>query len=85
MADIVNAELVEAAERLAKGSAAARQWVREVPLADVVKDYAVRLIMGTHAQPEKNGGESLTQRYVLYGSSPRGLQSVILEIGRAHV
>ena len=54
-----------------------RQWVREVPLADVVKDYAVRLIMGSHAQA-KNGGESLAQRYVLYGSSPRGLQSVIL-------
>jgi MoxR-like ATPase len=55
-----------------------RQWVREVPLADVVKDYAVRLIMSTHAQQEKNGGESLAQRYVMYGSSPRGLQSVIL-------
>ncbi len=26
-----------------------RLWVREVPLADVVKDYAVRLIMSTHA------------------------------------
>jgi MoxR-like ATPase len=55
-----------------------RQWVREVPLADVVKDYAVRLIMSTHAQQEKNGGASLAQRYVIYGSSPRGLQSVIL-------
>ena len=55
-----------------------RQWVREVPLADVVKYYAVRLIMSTHAQQEKNGGESLAQRYVMYGSSPRGLQSVIL-------
>jgi MoxR-like ATPase len=54
-----------------------RQWVREVPLADVVKDYAVRLIMSSHAQA-KNGRESLAQRYVLYGSSPRGLQSVIL-------
>ncbi len=55
-----------------------RQWVREVPLADVVKDYAVRLIMSTHAQQETNGGASLAQRYVIYGSSPRGLQSVIL-------
>jgi MoxR-like ATPase len=56
-----------------------RQWVREVPLAEVVKDYAVRLVLSTHAQHEgKNGGESLAQRYVLYGSSPRGLQSLIL-------
>ena len=55
-----------------------RHWVREVPLADVVKDYAVRLILSSHAQPEKTSGESLAQRYVMYGSSPRGLQSVIL-------
>jgi len=55
-----------------------RQWVREVPIADVVKDYAVRLILSSHARPEQNGGEPLAQRYVMYGSSPRGLQSVIL-------
>ena len=56
-----------------------RQWVREVPLADVVKDYAVRLILSTHPKPDsKNGGEALAQRFVLYGSSPRGLQSLIL-------
>ena len=55
-----------------------RQWVREVPLADVVKDYAVRMILNSRPLPDKNSGESLAQRYVLYGSSPRGLQSVIL-------
>jgi MoxR-like ATPase len=56
-----------------------RQWVRDVPLAEVVKDYAVRLVLSTHSQQDvKNGGESLAQRYVLYGSSPRGLQSLIL-------
>src|SRR4026207_1895007 len=48
-----------------------RQWVREVPLADVVKDYAVRLFLNSRSQPDKNSGESLAQRYVLYGSSPR--------------
>ena len=56
-----------------------RQWVREVPLADAVKDYAVRLVLSTHPNNEvKNGGESMAQRFVLYGSSPRGLQSLIL-------
>jgi len=56
-----------------------RQWVREVPLADVVKDYAVRLVMGTHSQQKQgNGSGGLAQRFVLYGSSPRGLQSMIL-------
>lgn len=55
-----------------------RQWVREVPLADVVKDYAVRVVLGTHPQEKHGNGTSLAQRFVLYGSSPRGLQSLIL-------
>jgi MoxR-like ATPase len=56
-----------------------RQWVREVPLADVVKDYAVRLVMSTQSQQKQgNGSGGLAQRFVLYGSSPRGLQSLIL-------
>jgi MoxR-like ATPase len=56
-----------------------RQWVREVPLAEVVKDYAVRLILATHPQGESKGGAApLARRFVLYGSSPRGLQSLIL-------
>jgi MoxR-like ATPase len=56
-----------------------RRWVREVPLAEVVKDYAVRLVLATHPQRgPQNGAESLAHRFVLYGSSPRGLQSLIL-------
>ena len=56
-----------------------RQWVRDVPLAEVVKDYAVRLVMSTHPLPKPaNGSGGLAQRFVLYGSSPRGLQSLIL-------
>jgi MoxR-like ATPase len=56
-----------------------REWVREVPLADVVKDYAVRLVLSTHPQEKTDGGgDRLAQRFVLYGSSPRGLQSLIL-------
>ncbi len=56
-----------------------RNWVREVPLADTVKDYAVRLILATHPQPgTADKAATLAQRYVLYGSSPRGLQSLIL-------
>jgi MoxR-like ATPase len=61
-----------------------RQWVREVPLADVVKDYAVRLVLSTHPQQQANGSGGLAQRFVMYGSSPRGLQSLILAAkGRA--
>ena len=56
-----------------------REWVREVPLAEVVKDYAVRLILSTHPHEKQgNGTGGLAQRFVLYGSSPRGLQSLIL-------
>ena len=56
-----------------------RQWVRDVPLADIVKDYAVRLVLSTHPQREPgNEAAPLAQKFVLYGSSPRGLQSVIL-------
>jgi len=55
-----------------------KQWVREVPLAEVVKDYAVRIVMGTHAGEAKGNGAISAQKFVLYGSSPRGLQSLIL-------
>jgi len=56
-----------------------RQWVREVPLAETVKDYAVRLILATHPhQKAGNSATELARRFVLYGSSPRGLQSLIL-------
>jgi MoxR-like ATPase len=53
-----------------------RAWVREVPIAEAVKDYAARLILATH--PKKNGASATAEKYVLYGSSPRGLQSLIL-------
>jgi MoxR-like ATPase len=56
-----------------------RQWVRDVPLADIVKDYAVRLVLSTH--PQRGFSDEtlkVAQKFVLYGSSPRGLQSLIL-------
>ncbi len=55
-----------------------REWVREVPMAEAVKDYAVRLVLATHPQGDGDGAVSSAQRFVLYGSSPRGLQSLIL-------
>ncbi len=55
-----------------------RQWVRDVPLAEVVKDYAVRIVLSTHAQKQQGNGAAMAQKFVLYGSSPRGLQSLIL-------
>ena len=55
-----------------------RQWVRDVPLAEVVKDYAVRIVLNTHPQKQQSNGAPMAQKFVLYGSSPRGLQSLIL-------
>ena len=50
--------------------------IREVPIAEHVKDYAVRLVMATH--PESEHGSEMSKRYVKYGSSPRGAQSLVL-------
>src|SRR5919205_619348 len=56
-----------------------RQWVREVPLAEMVKDYAVRLLLATHPEsPRSDRSAALARKFVLYGASPRGLQSLIL-------
>jgi MoxR-like ATPase len=54
----------------------AQKLVQRVVLAPHVKDYAVRLVMATHPQ-----GEFATEkvnRYVRWGSSPRGLQAIAL-------
>ncbi|MBZ0256030.1 MoxR family ATPase [bacterium] len=53
-----------------------RALCREVPIASHVRDYAVRCILATHP-----GGEyatEMTNRFVRYGSSPRGAQALIL-------
>lgn len=55
---------------------AAQQFVREVPIASHVKAYAVRLVLATH--PDAPQASELVQRYVRYGSSPRGAQSLVL-------
>ena len=54
----------------------AQRLVRDVPLASHVKNYAIRLVMATHPQtPRTTDG---VRAYVRYGSSPRGLQSMVL-------
>ncbi len=53
-----------------------RTLCREAPIASHVRDYAVRCILATHP-----GGEfatDMTNRFVRYGSSPRGAQALIL-------
>lgn len=55
---------------------AMRRLVRDVPIAEAVRDYAVRLVMATH--PETEYSTPLAKQYMLYGASPRGLQTLIL-------
>jgi MoxR-like ATPase len=54
----------------------AQQFVRDVPIASHVKNYAIRIVMATH--PQTPAASEQVKRYVRYGSSPRGVQSLVL-------
>jgi MoxR-like ATPase len=56
-----------------------RAACRQVLVAPHVKDYAVQLVMAT--QPEQAEAHEFTKRYIRFGSSPRGAQSLV-ECGR---
>jgi len=51
-------------------------FVRDVPVAPKVTDYAVRLILAT--QPHSEHATDRVNRYVRFGSSPRGAQALLL-------
>lgn len=53
-----------------------KKEIRSVPVSSPVKDYAVRLVLATH--PELESSPPMVRRYVRYGASPRGVQSLIL-------
>jgi MoxR-like ATPase len=53
-----------------------RTLAREVPIATHVAEYAARVVLATH--PELPEGLSVAKKYLRYGSSPRGVQSLIL-------
>lgn len=50
--------------------------VRQVPVPSVVQEFALRLVMATH--PEHPSAPEAVRRYVRYGSSPRGAQTLLL-------
>lgn len=50
--------------------------VRQVPIASHVKDYAVRLVLATHAGAET--AIPIVNQYLRFGSSPRGAQVLVL-------
>ena len=53
-----------------------QQLVRRVPVARHVQDYAIRVIQATH--PDGPDAPEMCKRFVRFGASPRGAQSVLL-------
>jgi MoxR-like ATPase len=50
--------------------------VREVPVSKHVQDFAIRVLQATH--PDGPNPPDMVKRYVRFGSSPRGVQSILL-------
>mgnify|MGYP006298676041 FL=1 len=66
------AEPVVDADRILWG----QSLVRQVVIAPHVQDYAIRMVLGTH--PGGQFAAEKTDRFVRYGSSPRGVQALVL-------
>ena len=54
---------------------ALRAVARQVPLAQAVQDFALRLILATH--PQEENAPEITQKYLRFGASPRAAQAMI--------
>ncbi len=54
----------------------AQKLVRQVVVAEHVQDYAIRLVLATHPQGEF--AAETTNKFVRFGSSPRGVQALVL-------
>ena len=72
------AEVSGAAAKVADGETicAMETLARQVPMAEQVGDYVVRLVLATH--PEEPLATPAVKRYVRYGVSPRGAQAIVL-------
>lgn len=52
-----------------------KEAIKEIPMADAVKEYALKIILATH--PEVKDGHELSKKYVEVGASPRAAQGLI--------
>lgn len=50
--------------------------VKQVPVASHVNDYAIRLVLASH--PNTSAALEITNKFLRFGSSPRGAQSLLL-------
>lgn len=48
--------------------------IRDMPMADAVASYALRLVIATH--PEADGGSEASKKYIQNGVSPRAAQAI---------
>jgi MoxR-like ATPase len=53
-----------------------RDIARAVPVSKPVMEYAIAITLATHPESEK--AHEMARKYVRFGSSPRGVQSLIL-------
>jgi MoxR-like ATPase len=53
-----------------------KSLVKKVPVASHVKDFTTRLVLATH--PANDHATDKIKEYILFGASPRGMQSLIL-------
>ncbi|MCP4624154.1 MAG: MoxR family ATPase [bacterium] len=53
-----------------------KSLVKKVPVASHIKDFTTRLVLATH--PANDYATDKIKEYILYGASPRGVQSLIL-------
>jgi len=68
----------EGASKATDGATVSRMGAlaRQVPIAAPVADQVVRIVMATH--PDHETAVPAVRRYVRYGASPRGAQSIVL-------
>jgi MoxR-like ATPase len=53
-----------------------RHLAREVPISPTVREFAIRVVLGTH--PDSQHAPAQVKQFVRYGSSPRGAQAVVM-------
>lgn len=63
---VMTGEEIQAVNRLA----------REVPVAEKVLEFALKVLVATH--PGSPGASPMVKKYVQVGASPRGIQSIVL-------
>lgn len=58
-----------------KSIMAIREYSKQMPIADAVIEYAMKLVASTH--PESVESTEMVRKYIRYGSSPRGAQGIV--------